>query len=265
MHVFGQAQRTPTAAGTCTNTWPHATAMATAPARKEQKHEPVHQISRPEFADAARPLGVAHHLGTWTAFAGWKMPARPRLCSIRFSRSRSRFEQAFIEQHIAQGSESYAEALSYFPEWPKFRLDTDDYLTFISRAKAAVKIPIIASLNCSTNSGWTSYARRIQDAGADAIELNIYSVPTDPDVSSIEIEQNYIAILRSVKSMVRIPVAVKLSPFFTSLARMARYFDENGADRLVLFNRFYQPDIDLENLELIPNLLLARPWPRGCP
>jgi dihydroorotate dehydrogenase (fumarate) len=174
-------------------------------------------------------------------------------------------EQAFTEHQMAQGSESYAEALSYFPEWPKFRLDTDGYLTLIARAKAAVNIPIIASLNCSNNGGWISYARKMQDAGADALELNIYNVPTDPTVSSIEIEQGYIAILRAVKSTVRIPVAVKLSPFFTSLVRMAHHFDENGADGLVLFNRFYQPDVDIENLELTPNLLLSTPMASRLP
>jgi dihydroorotate dehydrogenase (fumarate) len=174
-------------------------------------------------------------------------------------------EQAFVEHHMAQGSESYAEALSYFPEWPKFRLDTDEYLTFVARATAAVDIPIIASLNCSTNSSWTSYAHKIQEAGADALELNIYNVPTDAEISSIEIEQGYVEILRAVKSMVRIPVALKLSPFFTSLARMARYFDENGADGLVLFNRFYQPDVDIETLELTPNLLLSTPMASRLP
>lgn len=174
-------------------------------------------------------------------------------------------ERAFTESHLTQGTESYAESLTYFPEWPKFRLGPDEYLKLIRDAKAAVGIPIIASLNCTSLGSWTDYAKDMADAGADALELNIYSIPTDFDLASAEIEQNYIAILRAVKAIVTIPVAVKLGPFFTNFGRLARGFDESHADGLVLFNRFYQPDLDIENLEISPNILLSTPMAMRLP
>jgi len=128
-----------------------------------------------------------------------------------------------------------------------------------------VSIPVIASVNGSTLGGWTNYARQIQAAGADAIELNIYYIPTDPDITAEEVERNYVDILRSVKSVVTIPVAVKLSPFFTNFAHTAKRLADAGADGLVLFNRFYQPDIDLESLEVTPNLLLSTPMAMRLP
>src|SRR5581483_1255013 len=126
-------------------------------------------------------------------------------------------------------------------------------------AKEAVTIPIIASLNGSTVGGWTQYAKQIEEAGADALECNIYFLPTDMDTPGIEIERTYIEILKSVRASVSIPVAVKLSPFFSNMANMARQLDDAGANGLVLFNRFYQPDIDLEELEIKPNVLLSTP------
>jgi len=170
-----------------------------------------------------------------------------------------------LARHLEHGTESFPEALTYFPEPGEFRLGPDEYLEHISKAKAAVKIPVIASLNGSSKGGWTQYAKAIEKAGADALELNIYYIPTDMNLSSLDVEQNYLEILKAVKSEVRIPVAVKLSPFFTNFANMARRLDDAGANGLVLFNRFYQPDIDLETLEIKPNILLSTPMAMRVP
>jgi dihydroorotate dehydrogenase (fumarate) len=176
-----------------------------------------------------------------------------------------RLESAELDERLTQGTESFAEALTYFPEPSEFRLGPEDYLEHISKTKQAVKIPLIASLNGSTLGGWTKYAKQIQQAGADAIELNIYYIPTDMTLTADKIEQNYLDILKAVKSEVSIPVAVKLSPFFTNFANMAKRLDDAGADGLVLFNRFYQPDINLEELEVTPNILLSTPMAMRLP
>jgi len=168
-------------------------------------------------------------------------------------------EQLELEYHLAAGTESFAEALSFFPQPSEFHLGPEGYLDHIRRAKKAVSIPIIASLNGSSTGGWTRYAKSIEQAGADALECNIYFLPTDPEVSSSEVEQQYLDIVAAVKSVVTIPIAVKISPFFSNMAYMAKRFDEAGADALVLFNRFYQPDINLEELEIEPNVLLSTP------
>jgi dihydroorotate dehydrogenase (fumarate) len=175
-----------------------------------------------------------------------------------------RQEQAELEHHLAAGTESFAESLNYFPRAGEFHTGPEEYLRHIQKAKEAVDIPIIASLNASTLGGWTEYAQRMEAAGADAIECNIYFIPSDPDVSSIEVENIFVDILQAVKTSVQIPVALKLSPFFTSMAYMARKLDFAGADGLVLFNRFYQPDINLEELEMRPNVLLSTPRRRVC-
>ncbi|OVE76533.1 dihydroorotate dehydrogenase, partial [bacterium F11] len=141
----------------------------------------------------------------------------------------------------------------------------EGYLEEIRKAKEAVSIPIIGSLNGHSLGGWTDYAKKIEQAGADALELNIYFIPTDGQMSSQQVEDTYIDILKAVRSAVKIPIAVKISPFFSSMANMARRFDEAGADALVLFNRFYQPDIDLENLEVIPNVILSMPMAMRVP
>jgi dihydroorotate dehydrogenase (fumarate) len=154
-------------------------------------------------------------------------------------------------------SESYAESPTHFPRPADFRLDPEGYLDHIRRAKEAVSIPIIASLNGVTAGGWTQYAKQIEQAGADALECNIYSLPTDPDLTSPQVEQTYLDILQAVKSATSIPVAVKLFPFFTNLANMAKRLDQAGADGLVLFNRFYQPDIDLHAMKVTPDVLLS--------
>ncbi len=174
-------------------------------------------------------------------------------------------ERRELFESLTQGTNSFAEALTYFPEPEEFQVGPEMYLKHITQAKAAVKIPIIASLNGSTPGGWVDYAKEIEKAGADAIELNIYWIPTDPSLTSIRIEDTYVEILRSVKQQVSIPVAVKLSPFFTNFANMARRLEAVGADGLTLFNRFYQPDMDLESLEVTPNILLSTPMAMRVP
>ena len=170
-----------------------------------------------------------------------------------------------LYRYTTQGTESYPEALSYFPDPEALFVGPEAYLQHIEKAKAAVAIPIIASLNGSTPGGWTSCAKQIQQAGADALELNLYSVPTDPKISGADLEDRFIDVLTAVKSEVTIPVAVKLSPFFTNFAHMAKRFDDSGANGLVLFNRFYQPDIELESLEVVPNILLSTPMSQRLP
>jgi dihydroorotate dehydrogenase (fumarate) len=164
-----------------------------------------------------------------------------------------------LHHHLTEGTESFAEALTYFPEPAEFHLGPEGYLEHIRKAKAAVEIPIIASLNGTSLGGWTKYAQEMQAAGADALELNVYYIATDMQQTAEQVEQTYIDILQAVKSVVTIPVALKLGPFFSNMARMARRLDDAGADALVLFNRFYQPDIDLEALEVRPHVLLSTP------
>jgi len=170
-----------------------------------------------------------------------------------------RQESVELDHRLSQHSESFAEALTYLPAPAEFRVGPEGYLNHIRKAKKAVGIPIIASLNGATVGGWTDYAKQVEQAGADAIECNIYAIPSNPDVVAAEIERDYIEIVKAVKSAVKIPVAVKLSPFFTNMANMAKRLDEAGANALVLFNRFYQPDIDLDELEVQPNVLLSTP------
>jgi dihydroorotate dehydrogenase (fumarate) len=164
-----------------------------------------------------------------------------------------------LEHHLNEGTNSFAEAASFFPQPDEFRLGPEGYLNHIHRAKKAVSVPVIASLNCTTVGSWIEYAKLIQHAGADALECNIYSIPTDPELTSAQVEQQYLDIVKAVKAAVTIPVAVKISPFFSNMANMAKRFDEAGANALVLFNRFYQPDINLDELEIQPNVLLSTP------
>jgi len=168
-------------------------------------------------------------------------------------------ERYELSHHLTAGTESFPESLSYFPEPREFRLGPEEYLEHIRKAKAAVDIPIIASLNGVSAGGWTDFARQMQQAGADALELNVYFIPTDMNLTGAEIEQRYIDILQAVKAVATVPVAVKLSPFFSNLANMAMRLDDSGADGLVLCNRFYQPDIDLDALEIKPQVLLSTP------
>ena len=168
-----------------------------------------------------------------------------------------RHETKELNHFLEYGAESFAEAVSYFPAHEEYYLGPEEYLEHIHKVKAAVSIPVIASLNGSTVGGWTEYAAKIQEAGADALELNIYYIPTNVETTGAFVEQLYIEILQAVKAKVTIPVSVKLSPFFSSLANMAKRLDEHGANGLVLFNRFYQPDINLEALEVEPSVVLS--------
>jgi dihydroorotate dehydrogenase (fumarate) len=156
-------------------------------------------------------------------------------------------------------SNSSAEAISYFPKADEFRLGPEKYLEQVRRIKEAVSVPVIASLNGTTGAGWLRYARLMQEAGADAVELNVYYIPTDPKESSSSVEKRTLDIVQTVKSEVKIPVAVKLSPFFSSLAHFAVELEAAGADGLVLFNRFFQPDINVEELQAEPTLQLSSP------
>ncbi|AFZ05972.1 dihydroorotate oxidase [Oscillatoria nigro-viridis PCC 7112] len=174
-------------------------------------------------------------------------------------------EMFTMHHHLQQGTESYPESLTYFPEPEIFHVGSELYLEHIRKAKERVNIPIIASLNGSTLGGWTNYARQIEQAGADALELNIYYIPTEIHLTGEAIERQYLDILKAVKAAVTIPVAVKLSPYFTNLANMAHQLTREGADALVLFNRFYQPDIDVEELEVKPNVLLSTPQAMRLP
>jgi dihydroorotate dehydrogenase (fumarate) len=166
-------------------------------------------------------------------------------------------EQLELDHFLTQGTESYQEALSYFPETTDFNLGPDEYLDHIRLAKESTSIPIIGSLNGVSAGGWLEYAKKIEEAGADGLELNIYYIPTDGRYSAEEIEAIYIEDLTRVKGAVSIPVAMKLSPYFSSLSNMARKLDGAGADALVMFNRFYQPDFDLEALEVVPTVNLS--------
>jgi len=176
-----------------------------------------------------------------------------------------RQEAGEIEDALTQGTESYAEALSYFPEPKEFKLGPEEYLDLIEKAKATIKIPVIASLNGATPGGWIDYAKQIQQAGADALEMNIYNIPADEEMTGLEVEQRYLEIVKAVRAAVKMPVAVKLSPFFSSLAHMAAQIDKLGVNGLVLFNRFYQPDINLESLEVENSVLLSTPQARRLP
>jgi len=167
------------------------------------------------------------------------------------------FDSYYIDYHLTQGIDSYAESISYFPDMHSYNIGPDEYMNLIRRAKEAVDIPIIGSLNGASVGGWVDYAALIEEAGADALELNIYYLPTNIEISGLEVERLYLEILSAVRQAVTIPVAVKLSPFFSSTANMASRLADHGADGLVLFNRFYQPDFDLENLEVAPRLVLS--------
>lgn len=167
---------------------------------------------------------------------------------------------------LDQGGESFAETLPGLSRPKGFRVGPEEYLEHLSRAKASVQVPIIASLNGHTEGGWIEFAKQIQQTGVDGLELNIYAVPTDPNENSIEIETRYLRIVAAVKAVVQIPIAVKLSPYFTSFVNVTRKFvQQGGADALVLFNRFYQPDFDLERLEVVPNLVLSIPTETRLP
>ena len=166
-------------------------------------------------------------------------------------------ESMELDHYLSQGTESFAEALSYLPDTGKYSLAPEKYLEQVRKVKQAVSIPVIGSLNGVSTGGWIKYARKIEEAGADALELNIYFLPNNPGLTASELEDSYVTLVRDVRAQIKIPLAVKLSPYFTALPNLAKRLVEAGANGLVLFNRFYQPDFDLEQLEVVPNLVLS--------
>jgi dihydroorotate dehydrogenase (fumarate) len=169
-------------------------------------------------------------------------------------------ESEDLNRWLEHGSESFAEALRYLPDLENYNHGPDAYLEHLARVKSRVSIPIIASLNGNSIGGWTRYASMMEQAGADAIELNAYHVAADPEISGSEVEQMYVDLVQQVKKAVRVPLAVKVNHFFSSIPHMMRRLDSAGADGLVLFNRFYQPDLDLEALEVVPHLQLSHSY-----
>ncbi len=170
-----------------------------------------------------------------------------------------RTEREELFNHVMRGTHAFSEALTFFPEPASFQVGPEEYLNHIRKAKQSVRVPIMASLNGCSVGGWIDFAKQIEQAGADALELNIYFIPTEMEMSGREVEDVYLDIFKAVKSAVKIPVAVKLSPFFSSMARMAKRLDDAGANALVLFNRFYQPDVEVESLEVRSTVLLSTP------
>ncbi|MGA2428719.1 MAG: dihydroorotate dehydrogenase-like protein [Candidatus Acidiferrum sp.] len=172
-------------------------------------------------------------------------------------------EQLEVESHavhadFSRGADSFPESLNFFPDLHNYNLGPDAYLELIHKAKQSVSIPVIASLNGISMGGWTHYAKLMEQAGASALELNIYDVVADAHHEGSRVEADYCDLVRQVKGSIHIPVAVKLSPFFTAMANMAKQLDDAGADALVLFNRFYQPNIDIDSLEIVPSLTLSQ-------
>jgi len=174
-------------------------------------------------------------------------------------------EEAELDRALAQGTEQFAEALDYFPALPSFLSAADRYLASLERVKAAVSVPVIASLNARTAGGWIHHARRIEAAGADALELNLYHVPADPGRTAAGVEAADLALIAAVRAAISIPLAVKFSPFYSAFAHLAGEAVAAGADGLVLFNRFYQPDLDLETLDVEPHLDLSAVWELRLP
>jgi dihydroorotate dehydrogenase (fumarate) len=170
-----------------------------------------------------------------------------------------------LDHYLSYGTESHAEALHYFPESHEYKIGPEGYLDLIRRAKESLSVPVIGSLNGVSTGGWIDYAKRIQEAGADALELNVYYLATETEMPGTEVEKMYVDVVSDVKKSVTIPVAVKIGPFFSSMAYVAKKLAEAGADGLVLFNRFFQPDIDLETLEVVPRLVLSTQFENRLP
>jgi dihydroorotate dehydrogenase (fumarate) len=168
-------------------------------------------------------------------------------------------ESENIDNALEYGANSYAESTSYLPDMAKYQIGPDRYLELLHKGKASIGIPVIASLNGRSPGGWVRYAEYMEQAGADALELNIFDVASDPDISASDLETRYCNIVRAIRKSVRIPIAVKIGPYFTSCANFVKKLAEAGADGVVIFNRFYQPDFDLEEMEVTPNLVLSSP------
>lgn len=231
---------------------------------------------------AAHPENVARELDLTTRYLGLKLrhpivasasPISKTLDGMRRLEDAgaaaivmaSLFEEQILQERqafehlLGAGADSFAEALGYFPRIDEYEVGPDTYLELIRRAKEALDVPVIASLNGVTDTGWTRHARLIEEAGADALELNIFHIPADIETPAHTVEARYVDVVRAVRAHIRIPLAVKLGPFFSSFGPMAGSLVEAGADGLVLFNRFYQPDIDLDALEVSPGLELSAP------
>ncbi len=174
-------------------------------------------------------------------------------------------EEIELTRSLEQGTDVFAEALDYFPAVGSFSGAADRYLAALEQVKAAVRVPIIASLNAGSVGGWVTYARRIQDAGADALELNLYHVSADPRRSATDMEARDLELIAAVRASIAIPLAVKLSPYYSAFANFAEAAAGAGADGLVLFNRFYQPDLDLDLIEVVPRIELSQPWEMRLP
>ena len=170
-----------------------------------------------------------------------------------------------LDHYLNRGTDTYAESLSYFPDLDYYNLGPEPYLEHLHHVKQTVGIPVIGSLNGISSGGWIDYAQKIEQAGADALELNIYYVPTDLDLTSAELEDEYVKLVKDVRAKIKIPIALKLSPYFTAFPNLAKRFVEAGANGLVLFNRFYQPDFDLDTLEVVPNLQLSTSYEMRLP
>jgi dihydroorotate dehydrogenase (fumarate) len=166
-------------------------------------------------------------------------------------------ESLELDHYLFYGSEASPEFSSFYPQTGMYTLAPESYIESVKKFKQAVSIPVIGSLNGVSTGGWIKYARKIEEAGADALELNLYYLPTDPELTSLKLEESYVTLVRDIRKSIQLPIAVKLSPFFTTIPNIARRLADAGADGLVLFNRFYQPDLDLENLEVVPNLELS--------
>lgn len=166
-------------------------------------------------------------------------------------------ESLELDHYLSYGSESSAEVNAYYPQTGNFTLAPDAYVDTIAKVKKAVQIPVIGSINGVSTGGWIKYARKIEDAGADALELNLYYLPTDPIITASELEDNYVTLVHDVCKSIKIPVAVKISPFFTAIPNVAKRLADAGAKGIVLFNRFFQPDFNLDELEVVPNLVLS--------
>ena len=168
-------------------------------------------------------------------------------------------ESENLDAAMEYGTNSYAESTTYLPDMPKYQIGPDRYIDLLYKAKKTVDVPIIASLNGNSRGGWTRYAAHMEEAGADALELNIFNIPTDPSVTAEQLEHGYCELVRAVRKAVKIPVSVKLGPYFTSPANFVKQLSGAGADGVVIFNRFYQPDFDIEEMEVTPNLVLSSP------
>ncbi len=170
-----------------------------------------------------------------------------------------------LDHYLELGTHSFAEALSYLPDVGNYNLGPEPYLEHLHKIKQKLSIPVIGSLNGISTGGWIDYAHRIEQAGADALELNIYYLPTNLEITAAELEDDYVQLVKDVRAKVKLPIAVKLSPYFTALPNLAKRIVKAGADGLVLFNRFYQPDFDLEELEVVPHLVLSQSYEMRLP